>query len=315
MRTEISGTVDGDVDIATQGLDITGTASIGGDVLYRSPGDADINASAQIDGTTTRLPTRGNFIYGVILSLATVISFLGFIVAGIVSIWLMRTSSSRAVGSVLRKPIRSFLAGIVTVLVFPALVIILAMTLVGLPLAAIGVLVGGIAFIVGPVPVVTALGNRAMLNRGGLFGGFVVGAVLWRLGIWIVPVVGGFIYLIALVWGIGAWVMGLAAARRGDPTPAVLLPASMIAKDETPSDWEPPLAPIRTQQPRAETHETPSPGDELGEELAPSPESGGVPGLGAIPADTEVSDTTPEGTDGTDDDPPNGTDSWGLPSH
>ena len=227
---------------------------------------------------------------------------------------LLRSSSSRAVGSVLRKPIRSFLAGVVTVLVFPALVIILAMTLVGLPLAAIGVLVGGVAFIVGPVPVVTALGNRAMLNRGGLFGGFVVGAVLWRLGIWLIPVVGGFIYLIALVWGIGAWVMGLAAARRGDPTPAVLLPASMIAKDETPSDWEPPLAPVRKQKPRAEIQEPSSPVDEFEVELTTQPESAAAPGSGAVPADVDVSDTTPE-IDGSDDDPPNETDSWGLPSH
>ena len=75
MRTEISGSVGGDVDIATQGLDIVATASIGGDVLYRSPGDAAIDDSAQITGTITRLPTRGNFVYGVILSLATAITF------------------------------------------------------------------------------------------------------------------------------------------------------------------------------------------------------------------------------------------------
>lgn len=258
VRTSIAGTVGGDLDIATQGLNVGPNAVVGGDVLYRSPSAADIDPSAQITGTVTRLPTRGNFIYGVILSLATIISFLGFLVAGIASLWLLRGSGSRAVGSMLRKPIRSFLVGLVTVIVFPAAIVALAMTLVGLPLAAIGVLLGGVAFIIGPVPAVTALGNRVLMNRGGLFGAFVLGAVLWRVGIWLIPFVGGFLYLIGLVWGVGAWVMGLAAARRGDPTPAALLPASMIVTEEISPDWEPPLAPQRDPAPEPDDRGSPT---------------------------------------------------------
>lgn len=243
LRAEISGDVGGDVDIAAQKLDVTGTAVIDGDVLYRSSSDANIDEAAQISGSVTRLPTRGNFIYGVILSLATVVSFLGFLVAGIVALWLLRTSSSRAVGSVLRKPVRSFLVGFLTVIAFPAAVLLLAMTLVGLPLAIVGVLIGGIAFIIGPVPAVTALGNRVLWNRGGLFGAFVVGAALWGIAIWLIPVVGGVVYVVGSIWGIGAWVMGFAAVRRGDATPPELLPGSMLVDDEIPADWVPPLAP------------------------------------------------------------------------
>ena len=305
MRAEISGEVGGDVDIATQGLTVTGTASIGGDVLYRSPAEADIDGAAQIDGTVTQLPTRGNFIYALILSLATVVSFLGFLVTGIVALWALRASSSRAVGSVLGKPVRSFLIGLVTVIVAPAIVLLLAMTLVGLPLAAIGVLVGVVAFIIGPVPVVTALGNRVLLNRGGLFGAFVVGAILWGIGIWLIPVIGGFIYLIGLVWGVGAWVMGLAAARRGDPTPPALLPASLITKGEIPTDWEPPLAPQRTVV-------SPEPAEDLELELTvlPDQESPSVDEDLELPA-TGVK--PPE--DGPTEDPPDATDGWGLPTN
>lgn len=307
MRTEISGDVGGDVDIATQGLDVAGTASIGGDVLYRSPTEADIDDDASIVGNVTRLPTRGNFIYGIILSLATVVSFLGFLVTGIAALWALRASSSRAVGSVLRKPIRSFLVGLVTVIVAPAIVLLLAMTLVGLPLAAIGVIVGIVAFIIGPVPVVTALGNRVLVNRGGLFGAFVVGAILWGIGIWLIPVVGGFIYLIGLVWGIGAWVMGLAAARRGDPTPPALLPASLVAEEEIPSDWEPPLAPQRAVVP-------PEPSEELEPELTALPDQGAQEPLSSdedleVPA-TEVSPPVDE----PGEEPPPTTDGWGLPT-
>lgn len=311
MRTVISGDIGGDVDIATQGLDVTGEASIGGDILYRSPGEADIDGNAQIEGTVTRLPTRGNFLYGVILSLATVVTFLGFLVAGIVSLWLLRTSSSRAVGIILRRPIRSFLIGLATVIAFPAAILILAMTLVGLPLAAIGVLIGGVAFIIGPVPAVTALGNRILVNRGGLFGAFIVGAVLWRLGIWLIPVVGGFLYLIGFVWGIGAWVMGLAAARRGDPTPAALLPASMIVQEEIPPDWEPPLAPQRAS-------ELPESDSELELELRPASQQEPQEPQEELSekAPPEDRPSTGDQEDGdSDDDSPGETDSWGLPTH
>lgn len=303
MRTEISGHVGGDLDIATQGLTITPTASIGGDVLYRSPSDAAIDEAADLAGSITRLPTQGNFIYGVILSMAAVISFLGFLVAGIAAIWLFRNSSSRAVGSILRKPIRSFLVGIVTVVAVPAAVLLLAVTLVGLPLAAIGVLVGAIAFIIGPVPAVTALGNRVLVNRGGLFGAFVVGAALWRLGIWLVPVVGGFIYLIALVWGIGAWVMGFAAARRGDPAPPALLPASLTVKDETPEDWVPPLAPKQVKPTVNETTKVTEVAIQVDQEPPPEPQT----------EEPQTEAATEEDPPPTEDPKPE-TDSWGLPT-
>jgi cytoskeletal protein CcmA (bactofilin family) len=321
MRTEISGDVGGDVDIATQGLDVTESARIEGDVLYRSPSDADIDEGAQISGGITRLPTRGNFIYGVILSLATVVSFLGFLVAGIVALWLFRTSSSRAIGSILRKPIRSFLVGLVTVIVFPALVLVLAMTLVGLPLAIVGVLIAGIAFIIGPVPAVTALGNRVLVNRGGLFGAFVVGAVLWRLGIWLIPVVGGFVYLIALVWGIGAWVMGFAAARRADETPPALLPASMIVKDEIPEGWVAPLAPQPTPKPAPEPERVAIPDvdhdtDVTSREDTPAADID-ADDVGRVdskpPAEPSDSTAPPTGESSSNDDAPPDADNWGLP--
>lgn len=259
MRASVGGSVGGDIHIATQSLDVDASGSVGGDILYRSPAEAEIDPSAEISGTITRLPARGNFLYGVIVSLAAVISFFGFIVAGFGALWLLRMSGSRAVGRVLTRPIRTLLVGFLTVMMLPVVVVVLAMTLVGIPLAVIGVLMGGVAFVIGPVPAVTALGNRILWNRGGLFGAFLVGAVVWRLAIWLIPVAGVFVYLLALVWGIGAWVTGLAAVRRGDPTPAALVPASMIVTDKVPDDWEPPLAP-RAATPESEAEPDPERG-------------------------------------------------------
>jgi cytoskeletal protein CcmA (bactofilin family) len=241
-RTTVDGTVGGDVDIATQSLAVSGAAVIRGDVLYRSSSDAEIAEGAMIGGTVTKLSAQSNFLYGIILAIANVVGFLGFLVAGLIVLWIMRSSGSRAVGVVLTKPFKSLLVGVITVFAFPFLVGLLAITLVGIPVALILIAIGVGGFIVGAVPAVTALGNRVLLNRGGLFGAFLVGAVLWRLSI-LLPWVGGFLFLLALVWGVGAWVLGGLAARRSDPLPAALLPTSIVARSEAPQDWDAPLAP------------------------------------------------------------------------
>ena len=134
FRTTISGTVGGDVDIATSSLGIDAQADIGGDVLYRSSSDASIDPGATIVGTVTKLPAQSNFLYGIILSLANVVGFLGFLVAGLVALWLARGVGSRAVGAMLTRPIRSLLAGIAFVIVLPLSIGLLAVTLVGIPL-------------------------------------------------------------------------------------------------------------------------------------------------------------------------------------
>ena len=243
FRTTIDGSVGGDVDVATQSLSVASTAVVSGDIVYRSPVDADIADGAQIAGTITKLPTQSNFIYSLVLTVANIVGFLGFVVAGLVALWLFRGSSARAVGAILTRPIRSLLVGLGVVVVLPLTVAVLAVTLVGIPLAIVVIAIAAVGFVVGAVPAVTALGNRLLLNRGGLFAAFLVGALVWRLGIWLIPYVGGFLFLLGLIWGIGAWVLGLAATRRADPIPAVLVPATLMESGRVDDAWEPPRAP------------------------------------------------------------------------
>lgn len=257
FRTTIDGSVGGDVDIATQSLSIAATGAVGGDLVYRSPSDAEIADGATITGTVTKLPTQSNFVYSLVLSLANVIGFLGFVVAGLVVLWMFRGSGARAVGVIITKPIRTLLAGMGVVIVFPLMVALLAVTLVGIPLAVVVLALGVVAFVIGAVPAVTALGNRILFSRGGLFGAFLVGAILWRLGIWLIPYVGGFLFLLGLVWGLGGWILGILATRRADPVPAALIPASLIAADGAPEGWEPPRAPSQAQAEAPATVVTP----------------------------------------------------------
>jgi hypothetical protein len=79
-------------------------------------------------------------------------------------------------------------------------------------------------------------------GRGGIYGGFLVGGVAWRIGIWLIPLVGLALYLGGLVLGVGGWLLGAweqrtaRAARRGERGSGPKAP-------EVPEGWEPPLAP------------------------------------------------------------------------
>lgn len=243
IRTVIDGSVGGDIDVATQRFEAGSSAMVDGDVLYRSPTGASIDDGAEILGTITRLPSQSNFVYGVILTIANLVGFLGFLLSGLVVLFVLRGSSSRATGAVVTKPIRSFLYGLVAVVVAPIAVVVLAATLVGLPLAIMLAMAMVASLIVGPVPAVAALGNRLLWKKGGILAAFAVGAVLWRATIWLIPVVGGVLYVIALVWGIGAWIIGFVETRRGDEIPLSLLPERLVAEDRVPDDWVPPLSP------------------------------------------------------------------------
>jgi cytoskeletal protein CcmA (bactofilin family) len=224
FRLVVDGTVGGEIDVATQKLEFGPTATVGGDVLYRSPVQARGADVVTIGGTLTRLPAQSNFVFGIILWLANIVGFFGFVLAGLVVLWVVRGTSARATGEVLTHPWKSLAVGVGAVIAIPVVIVLLAMTLVGIPLAVIGVLVVIALFIIGPLPAVSALGHRMLFGRGGLFGAFVAGAVAWRLGIWVIPVVGGLLYVIAMVWGIGGWALGVVGSRRVDPVSAPLLP-------------------------------------------------------------------------------------------
>jgi hypothetical protein len=236
----------------------------------------------------------------VILTLANLVGFLGFLLAGIVSLVLLRASGSRATGAVLTTPIRSLVYGLIAVVVAPIAAVILAATLVGIPLAILVVLTIVAAFVVGPVPAVAALGNRVLVRRGGLLGAFVVGAILWRFGIWAIPVVGGVLYIVALVWGVGAWIVGFVDTRRDVDIPLALLPANMMAPGSVPDDWTPPFAPgFAKEEPTGDTEDSPSASED------DEPPAGDAADDGddnespfAVPLDSEeVSDEgTPEST-------------------
>jgi cytoskeletal protein CcmA (bactofilin family) len=317
----VDGSAGNDIDMTVSRLSIGADAVIGGDVLYRSSGEAAIADGATIIGQVVALPSSPNFIYGIILTLANIVSLLAFLVIGFVAIWLFRATSQRAVVVAIRRPVRVLLTGVVATVAAPILVVLFAVTLVGLPVAlALAVLIV-LGLVVGPVPIVAAAGDRILRSRGGLFGAFLLGAVVWRLGIWFIPWVGGFIFMLGLVWGVGAWIVGAWDQRRAGEG-VELLPPAMRLEDDL-DDFEFPLPPVpRATPPPVETAAVPqTPTEETfsepGEPAPAEPESDLASRVASITDDVVVpgADRPAIVDAGREDEEarPAGTDDWGLP--
>ncbi len=326
LNTSVSGAVGRDIDLSVQRLTVASGAAVSGDVLYRSPSEASI-APGTVDGQIVQLPAQSNFIFGVILAIANVLGLLAFIVCGILLLWLFRGTGAAAVEAIERHPVKTLLIGLLALVVGPVLVLLLGVTLVGLPLAALLLAAMLLGLVFGPVPAVAAGGDLLLRRKGGLFGGFVIGAVLWRLGIWLIPIVGVLLYLVGLVWGVGGWVLGAWRIRAARPVEREALPPALTVKDDdVPDGWEYPLPPEEGDELRAPSSE-PEPHESPPSDSSPSggggADAGGDGGglssavLDHEPVDAIDSSETPESPDSSepaepDDDP--STDDWGLPA-
>ncbi|NNC91505.1 MAG: hypothetical protein HKN80_03320, partial [Acidimicrobiia bacterium] len=182
-----------------------------------------------------------------ILTIATVVGFLGFLFAGIVLLWLFRRTGPASVEAVLKRPLRAAAVGIATMILVPILILTLMLTLVGVPVAVALLVLLVLGLLFGPVPAVTAIGSKILRGRWGLFAAFLIGAIVWRFGIWLIPLLGFGLYLGGLVFGVGGWVLAIWEQRRNTPLEADLLPRAPArpqpAAIPSPSGWEAPLAP------------------------------------------------------------------------
>jgi cytoskeletal protein CcmA (bactofilin family) len=208
LTATIGGTVGRDVDMSTDSMTVDSTADIGGDLIYRSPREAHISGGATIGGLTTPITAGLSFPLSVYVSIATFVSWLGFLVGGLVIIYLFRSTTVRATVFAEKHPFRSLGYGVVTVVLGVTIGGALALTLVGIPLSIALFALAVVAIAFAPVPVLAAVGARAIGNRGGIVGGFLAGAVAMRVILGLVPAIGVALYLATVLMGVGSWIQG-----------------------------------------------------------------------------------------------------------
>jgi cytoskeletal protein CcmA (bactofilin family) len=219
----LNGVVGGDVRVEAERLTLGPNARLGGDLRYRTKdGVAEIDPQAQIAGGTTALgSTREDGRRGGAIAVA-VLRLLAFLVTGTVLVALFPRTLS-GLGSTLGRRVGASLGfGALAALVIPLGVVVAAVTLVGLPLAAITAALFAIALYMGPVVPAVWIGGALLARpepseRREALRRFLVGGPILAVAM-LLPWVGLLGRMVAVALGLGAAAVALFASDRAPET-------------------------------------------------------------------------------------------------
>jgi cytoskeletal protein CcmA (bactofilin family) len=220
-RVLIDGPVRGDVEAAAGELELGPQARVGGKLTYRGGAALRRDPSAQVAGgvdevqayapqSAARGAARGAFIAWT----------LGLMLAAAVLVWLLPGFSARTADAARARFGWSLLTGFIVLVVTPVAIVVLLATLIGIPLALLSLLGYLALLLAGYLAAGMALGEAALRRwRPGARAGWrAAAAALGVLAIGLLallPWVGGFVVLIALLSGAGAVALALRSAWRG----------------------------------------------------------------------------------------------------
>lgn len=208
----LNGAVGRDVEISGGALRVGPRAQIAGNLRYRVPANkVQIDSAARISGTVTALPVGSRW------GVRAVLWVLGILLAGAVVVALFPSFMAGAAEILPRRPLLTALVGLGWALLVPIAVVIAAITFVGLPLALLATAVYLLVVAIATIPFAMWLGRlllgaRAGPGRPGALVSFLVGELLLII-LELVPVVGGFVMLIAACLGLGALLLEARAVR------------------------------------------------------------------------------------------------------
>jgi predicted acyltransferase (DUF342 family) len=227
-NTRIDGHVGGDVEVASGELNIGPGAVIDGAVTFYGPQPASVAPGAQIKGGVHYVERKWarhgrGLLHG--FGLGAWLWLIGWIVAGSVLLALW-PGFSRAVADVaVHRPWMALLTGLLLLVCAPVAIVLSMITVIGIPLALVGICLYLVMLALGYLASAAALGEWLLprLRRGGeiltqqrilmFVGVMVVLFVLTRI-----PVVGGAVRLVVILVGVGSLLMAASARYRQTST-------------------------------------------------------------------------------------------------
>ena len=211
-RVSVAGQVSGNVVALDGAVVLASTAQIRGDVISR--GTVAVRKGAQVQGEIREnvpLSMRGPV--EILGPLATwlAVSISGLLL-GLVLLWVAPRASESVVATARRAPWASAGWGIGMLVGLPFIALVLALTLVGLPLALVVALALGFAMFVGYAWAAWVLGRALLPPPRGRIVAFLAGFAILRL-VGAVPVIGGVTWVLAGAFGLGAGIVSMWSAR------------------------------------------------------------------------------------------------------
>ncbi|MFB6130216.1 MAG: polymer-forming cytoskeletal protein [Salinigranum sp.] len=223
----LDGTVRGDARLAGDTVRIGPSAVVGGDVVYDASSFS-VADGARIDGTVTRDDSLSvgyspTFAGGGVPAFSVprgVFAAWGFVVDLLLGALLVAVAPAFT-GRVLEygttEPVRSGAYGLGTFVVVPVALVVLLITIVGIPLALVGALLYAFALWVGQVYGALVLGTwlLSLADVDSRWWGLLLGVFVLLVLAFVPFGIGSFLQLIVLLVGLGALALALWRSRGG----------------------------------------------------------------------------------------------------
>lgn len=216
-RITVSGQIVGDTRLIGEEIVLTPSARIDGNLFYASPNALPDDQRAQVSGAVTRLETpagwHGGRAGGTGLSWFHPLFLISMLICGML-LYLLFPNAVTGTGRVIgQHPVRSLLTGLALLFTVPPVAILFMITVVGLPIGFVLLLLYPLILLLGYLATAFFLGRQiavAMkkyseplsLKKQALFLALSLLALSIALA---VPFLGGFVLILAVVVGLGAW--------------------------------------------------------------------------------------------------------------
>ncbi|MBI4779103.1 hypothetical protein HY797_01460, partial [Candidatus Falkowbacteria bacterium] len=198
-------------------LVIAGTAKINGDVKYKSDKDAALDSGAVIKGEVIHnfpiVPTKKSNLSNLGWWWVKLISIFSALIIGLVLISFWRAQLIKITDLMLAKIGPSFGWGILALLLTPLIIIILLITIIGIPLSLILLALWLVVMYTSKVLTGILVGRSLVNNywpkqKNSLILAMIIGIVITYL-IFSLPIIGPFMSLLAMLWGLGGILLAL----------------------------------------------------------------------------------------------------------
>jgi hypothetical protein len=226
-----NGRADAGLNVNAARLSLGPQARITGDLNVSDETILEQDPGATVTGATIRTaddrwwnrmvdPRPGRIGFSVFIAGLTIIVGLFLLLIG-------RGSVEEMANAFRRRPITGFIAGILVLVFIPILILLFAVTIVGIPLAIAIVFLLPLFFVLSYAVAAIGLADFFLNRSGGKRGVLItllfliIGAIALGL-ISLIPVAGGWIVFILLILGVGTFVrVLLRRLRRPEPVPAM----------------------------------------------------------------------------------------------
>ncbi|HNR93113.1 MAG TPA: polymer-forming cytoskeletal protein [Kiritimatiellia bacterium] len=240
----LAGTIEGPLRIIGSDIAVMPSAVLRGDIVYSSSKELFLDPRVKHEGLLVRKPltqpasSSSAMPWALRLQLR-VVQFMGALLVAWVWLRLAPLALSRAAHQLSVAPWRCFFTGLAVCFLMLPVILLLAISLIGIPLALLGTGIFAILLYVSRIVTAVLLGRIVLRSRGGKTPAspllIITAGLLCLYILTLVPKISGGIWIVAVCAGLGALVLNVAAGSIIYVQPPGAKPPQEISQTNTDS--------------------------------------------------------------------------------